>query len=161
MAFSCPCILDILFTKIMNCISYNLERQMHFIGLKGECLRVDANVAFLKVGDDLMSQSSTTFGTHTSNKTWPRTPWALILGGLDRGMYRSFCSCWTDPTLLPSWYSTELGTTKWSFNSRAVLWKLWFAVAAAFLRLPKGSEISSCDPSNPIFSPSSWRILWE
>ena len=123
---------------------YSLDLRMHFIGLKFECLRPDPKVAY-EDDSDLKSQSSTVFGTQTSNKIWPRIPWALIFGGDDRGMKRSLGASWTDPTSRPSWYSTEPGTTKWSFKSRVIRWKLWywFEVETASLRWRNGSEVSS------------------
>lgn len=132
----------------------SLDLRIHFIGLKCEILLAEVNVCKEDDEDDLKSQSSTFFGTQTSNRIWPRIPWALTNGGVDRGIKLSLGVSWTDPTSLPSWYSTDPGTTKWSFKSRVILWQLWywFKLETASLRWCKGSDILLWDP------PTCWVL---
>ena len=139
---------------------YNLERRIHLMGLKGACLRVRADAGAFEEPDDLISQSSTSLGTQTSKRIWPKTPWALMLGRLDRWIKPSLCSFRTDPTFLPSWYSNELGEMKWSFNSSATLPKHSFELLVAFSGWQMELDVSSCI-SKLILSASSLRILWE
>lgn len=47
---------------------YILERSMHFMGLNGECLRVEVHWRLFKELDDLISQPSTFLGTQTSKR---------------------------------------------------------------------------------------------
>lgn len=101
---------------IVYCNHYN--RIIHLKGLICKCFRADENGLLPNKECDLISQLSIFFGTHTSKKTWLWTPWACILGGLEREIMRSFM----DPISRSSWYLTEEGMKKWPFNLKEKLW---------------------------------------
>lgn len=88
--------------KVVSKLCYSLDRRMHLIGLKWEFLREEVYGRLLKEFDDFISQPSTFLGTQTSKRTWPRTPWRLMLGGWGKWIKPSFCSSCKDPKSLPS-----------------------------------------------------------
>lgn len=135
---------------------------MRFMAFNGERLLAEANGWPFKEPENLISQPSMFFGTQASKRTWPRTLWALILGGgLEDWVDLSFGSSCSDPEeSLPVWYSAELGKKKWSLGPSATLLRLWFESTAAFWRSQIKSDNSSCMPSMPVLSPSL-RDFWE
>ena len=124
-----------------------------------EYLRAEASGCPFKEPENLISQPSMFLGTQTSKRNCPRTLCALMRGGSGTGTDLSFSSSGEGPESLPFWYSAELGKKKWSLGSIATLLRLWFEFTAAFWRLHINSDISSCVPSMPALSPSSW-IFW-
>lgn len=161
--FSCAilCHVTDLLQRQTRKRSHNLERRMLLRPWGGEFLRAEANGCPFKDPPNLISQPSTFLGTQTSNRTWPSTLCALMLGALGREIDLSFCSSCKDPESLPLWFSAELGKKKWSLGSTATLLRLWLEFTATFRRSQISSDISSCMPSMLAFWPSSSWILWQ
>jgi hypothetical protein len=122
-----------MYTISTPATNYSLERRKYLIGLNGPSCRAEVSDEH-PFGDTvgLMSHPSTFFGTQTSNRIWPRTPWGSRWDGCD---ICRLCSSIRESGSFDSLWSFELGKKKWSLGLLATLLRLSFELAAALCRL--------------------------